>query len=97
MGVEGEGKERQRPRWLCGNETPLGSALEKDTLHFRGTRKAAGAAALRGAGEACPGPAEFVLPYNVFSTFTAARTVASRSAAVCAAEMKPASNCDGAR
>ena len=35
--------------------------------------------------------------YNVFITFAAACTVFSMSAAVCAVERKPASNCDGAR
>ena len=35
--------------------------------------------------------------YNPRNTFAAARTVCSISANVCAVEMKPASNCDGAR
>lgn len=35
--------------------------------------------------------------YNPRKIFAAALTVFSMSAAVCAVEMKPASNCDGAR
>ena len=35
--------------------------------------------------------------YNLRNTFIAARIVFSMSAVVCAVEIKPASNCDGAR
>jgi len=42
---------------------------------------------------------DLVLTFHarVFITFAAAATVRSMSSAVCAAEMNPASNCDGAR
>ena len=48
-------------------------------------------------GRTSPWVFRFIASQIVRSTFAAARTVASMSSGVCAVEMNPASNCDGAR